>query len=169
MGVHVMSRRSMSFVAVLGLLSSGGVAFGQGQVVSYFASGSFPDPIVMVDPVPAGGLVVTDIATVTTQATVKLRIVEVDGSNNNIIKLHAVFSEDKPYSLRSGLRFEPGTRVEVLDGGSSLGVSMSGYVPSGSGSVPAISAWGLGILGLCLLLGATLLMRRQSVSTRFAT
>ena len=54
-----------------------------------------------------------------------------------------------------------GTNPELIIDGAAVGTPMGIAVSTATGNAPAVGAWGLGVLGLLLLVSASLMMTRR--------
>ena len=151
--------RSISIVAVL--LLSAGVASGHapGEVVSYFYEGSSG----VAFNAPPGGFVLTDVLLGNCNNGGYLYLYAGDDPPNGVrAKVHSITCPGKEWHFNSGLTFPEGPVSLEAD---SLQITMMGYIPSSTptGNVPAVSTWGLTMLGLLVLTcGTVAILRRKA-------
>ena len=159
-------RRFCLLAAVLALVVGGQVAYGQGQVVGYYASGvTGGTDVLIVDPVPAGGLVITDILKEeASPAQITLKE-EIDGGPAEVkMKLTMGISDTHQPNLHlnSGIPFTAGAKVYVSTLGNATVVTLMGYIPNGSATVPAIGELGMAVMAAAvLMLGAIVFTRMK--------
>ena len=160
-----MSKQVVSVVVGLVFASS---AFGQvpGEVVSYHCP-ACPGGI-FIDKVPAGGLVVTDIA-VGSNPGGHSQLTLYEGSLPNVTpKVRITLGPGFPGTVhfQSGIAFLEGTplTMDTWVGGSS--VTISGYIPcpapcQSAGAIPAVGSFGQAVMVLALVVVGSLLLRRR--------
>lgn len=161
-----MSRSALVLSAAVGLFVGGQVAYGERQIVSYFGDWGGGGQQVIVDPVPDGGFVLTDVVIGESAGTL-LSLYQVIGEDSDV-KMRMLYSESLVYHFNAGIPFDAGSQVAMAPDPSGTGqvsVTLSGYIPSPTlkGNVPAVGTWGLGVMVLLLFVAATLMMRRRQV------
>ena len=152
-------KRACVLPAVLALAVGGQVAYGHvidsGTVVSYHCVTS---PCEILSSVPDEGFVLTDILTnENNEITVKE-----DGVQKIVVKArNDGVTSRLSYHLVSGIPFAPGSSVEVSTVLGSA-VTVSGYIPSSSGAVPAVGELGMAVMvALVLVVGAIVFTRMK--------
>ena len=125
---------------------------GQGEVVSFYAT--VQDSLVMVPSVPSAGLIITDVS-VNVTSPVSLNLKE-----NGVFKTDLRVGPSG-HHFTSGIRFAPGTQLLVDLNGPTYNVTISGYIPSITGNVPAVGAWGMLVMVLMIVVAGTMVLRRR--------
>lgn len=148
---------------------AGQVAFGQGTPVSYHVTGVSGGWHTVVDPVPAGGFILTDIVS----AGVADRTLTVaEGSSGSEVTRFITTKTGRAGNnldgiqvhLQTGIRFSAGDRVATSTAAPTAdSFTFIGYIPS-SGSVPAVGAWGLLVMLLMIVVGGTMVLRQRRVA-----
>lgn len=160
-----MSRPALVLSAVAGLFVGGQVAFGYGpgQVVSYCEE--VLNGGIIVESAPAGGLVITDIV-FGELGSGDFSGIRVNGEVAFSARLGSVRASQS-YHFNSGIAVPEGASITARHGYSEARYyTLTGYIPQSipKGNVPAVSAWGLGVMVLLLLTAASLLMRRRQAA-----
>ena len=147
--------RSASIVGLVVLLW-GGVAYGQGEVRSYYQAAS-EGPII-IPSVPTGGFVVTDIVVSGGSGIMAIH-------ENGVSKLDfGIISPEKlSYHFESGIVFSAGTEVRIAP--DPRNVTLSGYIPSPpAGGIPTVSQWGLVVMVTLILIAGSVVFARRRVA-----
>ncbi len=159
--------RSGSALGLVVLLSAG-VAYGQGEVVSFYVELESPPSGSVHELVPivpgTDGFVVTDIYT---PGVDEFTLLEVIGQTETTI--FSVDGGGHPllFQLNSGLVFESGSSIKLHKQNGTAGtvrITLSGYLanPPG-GTVPTVSQWGLVVMVVLLMTAATVIFARRRV------
>ncbi len=159
-----MSRNLSILVSALGLLACGQIANGQqGEVVSYHGIFDTPQTI----PVPAGGFVLTDIIILDGQGAITIITLneKLMAVTTPKARFRATEGQQMSYHLQSGIVFAGGSEIS-FDGSFNIpaNVTISGYIPTAasSGTVPAISTWGIAIMLMLIVATGTLVFRGKT-------
>ncbi len=154
-----MKRSGSVFAGVL--LLSAGVAYGQGEVVSFHGSGSggtfiVPDPLDF-------DFVLTDIVFNHLLADTSYILAEViDAQETPKVNVRSISQAGVAsiweYHFQSGIRFAGGSTIKVTSGSGTL--TISGYYVTG-GTVPTVGEWGLVVMVVLLMTAATVIFARR--------
>ena len=147
-------------VSLLVLSALPQIASAQGQVVSYHLPPGTGDRVLTTTPL--GGLVITDIVIfASTGIELLLEQVDSEGTKEKFYR-QGVGTE---LHFKSGLVFDACSTIQVnANNGTQYAYTIAGYIPAvGPGNVPAVSTWGIIILGmLILIVGGSVLTRRRT-------
>jgi len=150
-------------VSLLVLSALPQIAAGQGQVVSYQLPTGTGDRDIAT--VPSGGLVVTDII-FAAASSLDLVLEQVD-SNGAVEKFHKLNQNGYDGHFQSGIVFDAGSTIHVnVSNTTAYTYTISGYIPTtaAQGKVPAVSTWGLVILGMLILIVASSVLTRRKTA-----
>jgi IPTL-CTERM motif len=153
--------RLASTVAVL--LLTTGTAYGQGEPVSFYVVASDSGVLIAAEDNP--GFVLTDIATTVDMGTLRLTT---SGpiESTAATKLAYRTGLDPVLHLNSGVVFDAGEPIYMFNGFvGNVQLTLTGYIPSPSASVPTVSQWGLLLMVMVLLIGGTTIFARRKVAT----
>lgn len=161
--------KNLTIICVaLAVLSNCKIVTAQGQPYSIylgtldFSAAGLLGPITS-DPVPGNGFVLTDILNLGSQHDDY--IIEQVKDETVEVKTKHYLSTSAVIQLTTGIPFDGGSsiRVNADNGSTRFNITLIGYIPSASaqGIIPAISTWGLSVLGLFILISATLVMARR--------
>ena len=143
----------LAVVAAVGISAT--VANGQGQVVSFTVQAGVE--VVKIGTAPEGGFILTDVCV---RETGNFDVEFRQGVTSKVS--FKITETNNTFHLRSGIPFDGGSQIIVshdIPGGAYF--TLSGYIPTPNGSVPAVSTWGLIVLAILMLSAGTLVMTRR--------
>ena len=154
-------RLALSCIVAPFIVTTSALAQPSGQVVSYHLPPATGDRNFGI--VPEAGIVITDIAFASPSTTpLEVRFEQVDGSGTTQVfwRQATVFS----IHFNSGIPFTPGSTMRCnLGSDDTYSATISGYIPTtaAQGNVPAVSTWGLVILGLLVVSAGSVVMMKR--------
>lgn len=154
-----MLRTVSGFVAVIFAATA---AYGQqGQVFSYYMEVSAGPPFVLIPDVPPQGIVITDV-TLAPGLGSNWEVLLYERQTNDVLKTRLLFFSPNvwSYNFSSGIALAGGSSLLLELANNSAKITVSGYIPS-AGNAPAVSQWGLAIMGLLILTAGTLAVMRR--------
>lgn len=154
-------------LSVLVLILAGPTAYAgtNGQVVSYFLPNVPQNTKIEVAPPFPQGFVLTDISGITGTSVLSIyqRQNSVDTEKGRFY-LSTGTGPQTNVNMTSGIPIDPNSSLVILQG-SQVDITLSGYIPTIAGNAPAVSEWGLLMLGLLIVtVGTIFVARRKEVA-----
>jgi hypothetical protein len=151
--------RSCGLTAIVAFfMATSALAQPPGQVVSYFGSWSGTD-FTIISEVPANGFVLTDI--ISPYENCNLELIELTPGMPDVWKVIASLTLTN--NLTSGVAFTPGKTVRARSCSGGHAITLAGYIPTtaAQSNVPAVSTWGLVVLGLLVVSAGSMVMVKR--------